>query len=88
MIETHFASFNATDKLIYFEAASNASLQKLISEELKTIEEQILQLDRRTEESDAEFCIRFTKLKINRNLLLAFVDINNKVINEISNSNK
>lgn len=85
MISMQYSNFNEADKLIYFEAATNASLQLLISEELKTIEEQILLLDKRDEESVEDFIRRFQKLQINRTILLEFVDINQTVITEIKN---
>ena len=80
-----YANFNEADKLIYFEVATNASLQKLITEELKTLEEQILQLNKKENESDADFVRKFDLLKINRDLLLQFVEINQTVIAAIQN---
>lgn len=85
MIDMQYANFNDADKLIYFEAAINPSFNLLLTGELKTVEEQILQLDKREGESDAIFCRRFDALKANRTVVLAFIEINKKVIKEIQN---
>ena len=83
MLEMHFTKLNEAEKLQYFEVAANPILQQLINLEIKSVEEQLLSLDKRYEESDTSFRRRFDVLKINRDLLLNFLTINEKVLNEI-----
>lgn len=85
MISMSFASLSEAEKLQYFEVATNSVLQKLINDELKNIEEQILQLDKRESESDGDFRRRFDLLSTNRKLLLDFYEINQQTIKEIQN---
>lgn len=85
MITMQFALLSEAEKLQYFEAATNPILQKLINDEIKTLEEQILQLDKRESESDGDFRRRFDLLSINRKLLLDFYEINQQVVKQIQN---
>ena len=88
MITMSFNRLNAADKLIYFEAATNSVLQNLLQEELKYVEEQILTLDKRSEETESDFMRRFNDLKTNRKLLLDFIEINQTAIEDIQNLRK
>jgi len=85
MITMSFALLSEAEKLQYFEVATNSILQKLINDEIKNLEEQILQLDKRESESDGDFRRRFDLLSVNRKLLIDFYEINQQTITEIQN---
>lgn len=85
MITMAFATLSDAEKLQYFEAATNPILQKLITEEKKSLEEQILLLNKKESESDGDFRRRFELLSINRQVLLDFYEINQEVVKQIQN---
>jgi len=88
MLDIEFAKLGDSEKLIYFEVASNPILQQLLKGELTTTEDQILRLEKSNEETEANFVRRFDVLQIKRNLLLSFIEINISVITEIQNLSK
>lgn len=85
MISLMYSQLSAGDKLIYFEAATNSTLQKLLKEELDLIETEILNMTKSSAETQEDFMYKFTKLSLNRTLLTEFLSINEQVIEEIHN---
>lgn len=83
MLTSKYSELGPAEKLIYFEVASNSTLQQMIHAEQEDIKQQILRLELQEGETDTHFRRRFDKLKIKFDLLDEFLEINEQVQKDV-----
>lgn len=76
MLLNQYQELDEISKRLYFEVAVNPILKNILSQEKESIEFQILNLNKTSEETNEDFVLKHTRLTERRQILSELLQIN------------